>query len=168
MCNCGAQSRLPIRSCRPISHRKSYHLDKERNYTFSSYRRKPKNPEFAMLRGALIAFAIMLVAIPIPIVHFVAIPISPFVAGFIGGGIAKADEMKIVWFGLIVGALMLIPSAAIITYWQVGDAEKLLGAPTWFWALVGIAIAPYAWFGATIGALVSFLMRSKGESKAAS
>ncbi len=119
-----------------------------------------------MLKGALVAFAIMLVAIPIPIVHFVAIPISPFVAGFIGGGIAKADEMKIVWFGLIVGALMLIPSAAIITYWQVSDAEKLLGAPTWFWALVGIAIAPYAWFGATIGALVSFLMRSKGESKA--
>ena len=83
-----------------------------------------------MLKGVIIAFAIMLVAIPIPGVHFVAIPISPFVAGFIGGGIAKADEIKIVWFGLIVGALMLIPAAAIIVYWQISDAERFLGAPT--------------------------------------
>ena len=116
-----------------------------------------------MFKGAVVALAIMLVAIPIPVVHFIAIPVSPFVAGFVGGGIAKADEMKIVWFGLIVGALMLIPAAVIVTYWQVSDAERLLGAPTWFWALVGIAIAPYAWFGATIGALVSYLVRSKRE-----
>ena len=116
-----------------------------------------------MLKGALVALAIMLVAIPIPIVHFVAIPLSPFVAGFVGGGIAKADEIKIVWFGMIVGLLMLVPAAVIVTYWQVSDAERLLGAPTWFWALVGIAIAPYAWFGTTIGALISYLVRSKRE-----
>ncbi len=121
-----------------------------------------------MLKGVLIAFAIMLVAIPIPGVHFIAIPVSPFVAGFVGGGVAKADEMKIVWFGLIVGALMLIPAVIIISYWQLGDAERLLGAPTWFWAVVGVAIVPYAWFGSTIGALGSYLMRSKGEAAAES
>ena len=118
-----------------------------------------------MLKGVIIAFAIMLVAIPIPGVHFVAIPISPFVAGFIGGGIAKADEMKIIWFGFIVGALMLIPAAVIIAYWQLSEAERLLGAPTLFWAIIGIAIAPYAWFGTTIGALASFLMRSRSNNK---
>ena len=121
-----------------------------------------------MFKGVLIAFAIMLVAIPIPGVHFIAIPVSPFVAGFVGGGVAKADEMKIVWFGLIVGALMLIPAVIIISYWQLGDAERLLGAPTWFWAVVGVAIVPYAWFGSTIGALGSYLMRSKGEAAAES
>jgi hypothetical protein len=118
-----------------------------------------------MLKGVLAAFAIMLVAIPIPGLHFIAIPLSPFVAGFVGGGVARADEMKIVWFGLIVGALMLIPAIIILVYWQVSDAERLLGAPTWFWALVGIAIAPYAWFGSTIGALISYLMRSKAEAE---
>ena len=117
-----------------------------------------------MLKGVLVAFAIMLVAIPIPGVHFIAIPVSPFVAGFVGGGIAKADEMKIIWFGLIVGVLMLVPAVIIVTYWQLGNAERLLGAPTWFWAVVGIAIVPYAWFGSTIGALGSYLMRSKAEN----
>ena len=118
-----------------------------------------------MLKGVLIAFAIMLVAIPIPGVHFIAIPLSPFVAGFVGGGIAKADEMKIVWFGLILGAMMLIPAAIIIVYWQLGEAERLLGAPTWFWAVIGIGIVPYAWFGATIGALASYLMRPRNEAE---
>ena len=117
-----------------------------------------------MLKGVITAFAIMIVAIPIPGVHFVAIPLSPFIAGFVGGGIAKADEMKIVWFGIIVGALMLIPAAIIIAYWQVSDAERFLGAPTLFWAIIGIAIAPYAWFGTTIGALVSYLMRSRSQN----
>ena len=117
-----------------------------------------------MLKGALIAFAIMLVAIPIPVVHFISIPISPFVAGFVGGGIAKADEAKIIWFGLIVGALMIVPAAVIILYWQISDTERLLGAPTWFWAIIGVAIAPYAWFGATIGALVSYVMRSRSAA----
>ncbi len=119
-----------------------------------------------MLKGAIIAYVIMLASIPIPVVHFVTIPIGPFVAGFIGGGVAKADEMKVIWFGLIVGALMLIPAAAILTYWQVSDAEKLLGLPTLAWAIIGFAIAPYAWFGVTIGALISFLMRSKDEREA--
>ncbi len=118
-----------------------------------------------MLKGVIVAFAIMLVAIPIPGVHFVAIPISPFLAGFIGGGIAKADEIKIVWFGLIVGALMLIPAAAIIVYWQISDAERFLGAPTLFWAIIGFSIAPYAWFGTTIGALVSYLTRSRSSDQ---
>ena len=105
----------------------------------------------------------MLVVIPIPGVHFIAIPVSPFVAGFVGGGIAKADEGKIIWFGLIVGALMILPAAAIILYWQLSDAERLLGAPTLFWAIIGFAIAPYAWFGTTVGALISYVMRSKSE-----
>ncbi len=107
------------------------------------------------------AFGIILASIPIPIVHFIAIPLSPFIAGFIGGGIAKADESKIIWFGLIVGALMLLPAILIIVYWQLNDASHLLGAPTWFWAIIGFAIAPYAWFGTTVGALISYLIRSK-------
>ena len=120
-----------------------------------------------MLKGVIIAFAIMLAAIPLPGVHFVAIPVSPFIAGFVGGGIAKADEIKIVWFGTIVGALMLIPAAAIIIYWQISDAERFLGAPILFWAIIGIGIAPYAWFGTTIGALVSYLMRTRSPNEPA-
>ncbi len=114
-----------------------------------------------MFKGVAIAFGIMLAAIPIPVAHFILIPISPFVAGFIGGGVAKADEARIIWFGLIVAALMLIPAAIIIGVWLLLDVDKFLGAPTWFWAIIGIAIAPYTWFGVTIGALISYGFRRK-------
>lgn len=116
-----------------------------------------------MLKGVITAFAIILLSIPIPVVHFIAIPVSPFIAGFIGGGIARADEARIIWFGIIVGSLMLIPAAIIIFIWQVLDVDQFLNAPTWFWAIVGIAIAPYTWFGTTIGALTSYGFRSKQQ-----
>ena len=118
-----------------------------------------------MFKGVLVAFVIMLASIPVPVVHFVAIPISPFIAGFAGGGIAKADEMKIIWFGLLVAGLMLIPAAVILTVWLVLDVDQLLGAPIGFWAVVGIAIVPYTWFGTTVGALVSYLLRSKSAKE---
>ncbi len=114
-----------------------------------------------MFKGIAAAFAIMLAAIPIPIVHFVAIPISPFIAGFVGGGIAKADEARIIWFGLIVGGLMLIPASIILLLWQALDVDTMLGAPAMFWAAVGFAIVPYTWFGATVGALVSYALRAR-------
>ena len=56
-----------------------------------------------MLKGALIAFGIMLGSIAIPLVHWVSIWFGPFLAGFFGGGVAKADEDRIIKFGLLVG-----------------------------------------------------------------
>lgn len=117
-----------------------------------------------MVKGVAVAFAIMLAAIPIPIVHFVLIPVSPFIAGFIGGGIARADEMRIIWFGLILGGLMFIPALAGIVAWAVLDAEEILGIPTGVALALGIGLVPYAWFGSTLGALASYYFRQRGES----
>ena len=117
-----------------------------------------------MAKGIAVAAAIMLAAIPIPIAHFVLIPISPFVAGFVGGGVAKADEAKIIWFGLILAGLMLIPSAVIIVAWMLLDTDTLLGAPSAFWLVIGVALVPYTWFGATLGALLSYAFRRRSES----
>ena len=63
-----------------------------------------------MLKGIIVAYFIILISIPIPIVHFFTIPVSPFVAGFIGGGLAEADDEKIVYFGLIIAGLMALPA----------------------------------------------------------
>ena len=117
-----------------------------------------------MPKGVAIAFVIMLAAIPIPVAHFVLIPISPFVAGFVGGGVAKADEVRIIWFGLALAGLMLIPAAVIIAAWTILDADSLLGAPSAFWLIIGIALVPYTWFGATLGALASYAFRRRSQA----
>ena len=107
-----------------------------------------------MLKGALVALAIMVAAVPIPMVHFVAVPVSPFIAGYIGGGVARADEDRIIWFGLLVAGLMALPAAvaAVLTLTtDVGGTLLLVFAA---------AIVPYAWFGVTLGALASYAVRA--------
>ena len=119
-----------------------------------------------MLNGVLIATGLVLVSlltIAIPIVHFVSVPLGPFVAGLIGGGVAKADEGQIVKFGLYVGALMAVPAVVTISIGFMVD----MGEP---WNIlipvIGIIVVPYTWWAVTIGALGSYLMR-RGEAKQA-
>lgn len=119
-----------------------------------------------MLNGVLVATGLVLVSlltIAIPIVHFVSVPLGPFVAGLIGGGVAKADEGQIVKFGLYVGALMAVPAAVTIIIGFMVD----MGEP---WNIlipvIGIIVVPYTWWAVTIGALGSYLMR-RGEGKQA-
>ena len=54
-----------------------------------------------MIKGALTSVILMFVFIPIPIVHFFAVPLSPFIGGFIGGAIAKAEKEKIIIFSFV-------------------------------------------------------------------
>ena len=49
-----------------------------------------------MIKGALTSVILMFVFIPIPVVHFFAVPLSPFIGGFIGGAIAKAEKERII------------------------------------------------------------------------
>ena len=119
-----------------------------------------------MLNGVLAAFGIMVLALVIPIVHFVSAPIAPFIAGFFGGGLAKADEGKVITFGLIVAGLMLIPVAALIAIVLLVDGDPL-GLPDWLIWAAAIILVPYTWFGVTLGALLSYMLRQKDAKQAA-
>ena len=55
-----------------------------------------------MLNGVLVGFGIMIASLVIPVVHYVAAPLSPFIAGFIGSGVAKIDQDGIIKFGALV------------------------------------------------------------------
>ncbi|MFW6195644.1 MAG: hypothetical protein ACOC5M_03870 [Chloroflexota bacterium] len=117
-----------------------------------------------MLQGALLAFGIIVVSLAIPVVHFVAGPVSPFVAGFFGGGVAKADEGKIVSFGLLVAGMMVVPAAAAAAFSLfIGDIP---GFSTTVVVAIAVAIIPYVWFGVTVGALVSYLLRRRESGDA--
>lgn len=118
-----------------------------------------------MLTGALVAVGIIVVSlltVPIPIVHLVTVIPGPFVGGFIGGGIANADEGRIISFGLLVAGLMLVPAAVMILLGFLLDVEGIVQT---LLIVVGAAIVPYAWWAATIGALISYLLRRKSRAQ---
>ena len=121
-------------------------------------------PERPMLTGVLVAAGIILgslATIAIPIVHFISVPSGPFIAGLIGGGVAKADEGRIITFGLYVALLMAVPSGLLVL---LGFFLDVNSAIQWLLIIVGFAIVPYTWWAVTVGALIGYLMR-KNEAK---
>ena len=69
-----------------------------------------------MLLSVTISFIIILVSAVIPIVHFIAFPISPFIAGFIGASIGNIDNEKIVYFGILSSMCLFFPLLIILKY----------------------------------------------------
>ena len=112
-----------------------------------------------MLKGVLVGFGIMLAAIPIPMVHLIAVPLSPFVAGFIGGGVANVDQDGIVKFGALMAGLMLIPAVLVLFAKFVFGVDEIIGLSATLWMIAVLALIPYTWFGATVGALGGYLAR---------
>ena len=116
-----------------------------------------------MLKGIIVAFWIILISIPIPIVHFFTIPVSPFIAGFIGGGLAEADDEKIIYFGLIISGLMALPAFSIGILAVLSKLDLITLDLSLFYIVVAIGIVPYTWFGVTLGALGSWMVRKSSH-----
>ena len=119
-----------------------------------------------MLNGVMVGFGIMIASLVIPIVHYVAVPLSPFIAGFIGGGIAKIDQDGIVKFGGLMAGLMLLPSLVMLLIKFVAGVDEIIGIPTMLGVWVTAALVPYTWFGATVGALGGYYIRKNQEESA--
>lgn len=112
-----------------------------------------------MLKGVLVGFGIMLVAIIIPIVHYVAVPLSPFIAGFVGSGIARIDQDGIIKFGALMAGLMFVPILIVLVLKFAFGVDEILRIQTIWWVIAMAALVPYTWFGATVGALGGYLTR---------
>ena len=118
-----------------------------------------------MLAGALVASAIIfitLLTIPIPFVHLVTVIPGPFVAGYIGGTVANANEGRIITFGLFVTAIMVVPAIILLSIGLIAGIEGPLKI---LLLIAGVSIIPYTWWAVTIGALISYLIRRRGLSR---
>ena len=118
-----------------------------------------------MLKGVMVGFGIMIASLVIPIVHYVAVPLSPFIAGFIGGGVAKIDQGGIVKFGALMAVLMLIPSAIMLLTKFAFGIDDVMGVPMMLGVWVTMALVPYTWFGATVGAMGGYMIRRNQEDQ---
>lgn len=116
-----------------------------------------------MLNGVLVAFGIMIASLIIPVVHYVAAPLSPFVAGFIGSGVAKIDQGGIIKFGALVALLMFIPAFLILVLKFVVGMEQIFTLPITLVMVLAVMFIPYTWFGVTVGALGGHYIRRNQE-----
>jgi hypothetical protein len=119
-----------------------------------------------MLNGVLVGFGIMLASLVIPVVHYVAAPLSPFIAGFIGGGIAKIDQHGIVKFGGLMAGLMFVPVVIVLVIKYAFGVDEMLRIPTTWWMIAVLVLIPYTWVGATVGALGGYMIRRNQEDQA--
>ena len=103
-------------------------------------------------------FGISILLLLIPIVHFIAGPIGPFIGGFVGGGAARANPPTDLGIGLLMGLFMASPILLLILILQALDAwesgQNIL-------AYVALYVAIWACALGTLGAF--FGGRSSGR-----
>tara|TARA_B100001996_G_scaffold214577_1_gene164880 strand:- start:125 stop:457 length:333 start_codon:yes stop_codon:yes gene_type:complete len=108
-----------------------------------------------MLVSVLVSFVIILVSAAIPIVHFFAFPISPFISGFVGASIGDLKDERIIYFGLLCAIVLFLPLFLLLE-------SGVLGELKWYYSLlISFLLSGYVWFGTTIGALLKFWSSKK-------
>ena len=109
-----------------------------------------------MLVSVLVSFVIILVSAAIPIVHFFAFPISPFISGFVGASIGDLKDERIIYFGLLCAIVLFLPLFLLLEF------SGVLGELKWYYSLlISFLLSGYVWFGTTIGALLKFWSSKK-------
>jgi len=105
-----------------------------------------------MLKAAFIGIGISIGLLLIPLVHFVAGPVGPFIGGFMGGSSIHARPAQAVGVGLLMGIL-----AGLLVALGLGIAEAIFqvmsqGSPT-IYVLIGILVVFYVGILGAAGAL---------------
>ncbi len=116
-----------------------------------------------MLKGVLISLLIMFIgglSILIPVVHFILPWIAPFIAGFVGSSVANVKGTQVALFGTVVAAFFL-PFPLIFGLLALFSFDQIFGINANLIAILFFAIIPFAWFSVTLGAVVSYFIRSK-------
>ena len=120
---------------------------------------------FAGIAGAGIAVACLL---PIPIVHLVAMPLGPFLGGFVAGNMARPGARGRAIIAIIVGSgvsgVLAIAAAVLLSFAQKDEL------PSWFpekGTLAGILAGVWLYEAtmSAVGATVSVALARKKQAK---
>lgn len=121
-----------------------------------------------MIKGVLIGLGIMVVCALIPLVHFVALPASPFIAGYIGVAHAKDSSdsysVKGLKFGSLLGFLVLLISGtgAAVVMLLIDPSQKIT-VVMWFGVVI---FTLYTGSMATLGAMYSSIRAERNADAA--
>tara|TARA_B100000073_G_scaffold108529_1_gene87406 strand:- start:371 stop:700 length:330 start_codon:yes stop_codon:yes gene_type:complete len=104
-----------------------------------------------MLVSVVVSFIIILISAAIPLVHFIAFPVSPFIAGFIGASVGDLKNEQIAYLGLFSSICLFFPLLFIMKF------TNTFGDIGWLYSIItSFILSGYIWFGSTIGALIKF------------
>ena len=113
-----------------------------------------------MLKGIMLSLAIISVSAFIPILHFVAFPLSPFIAGYFGIQCTQVSKEKYasksLLFGTCIGVLFLIPGTLIGIMMM-----KIYGLGSHHAQIITVVAALYSGSMSTLGAMYSVLRRKE-------
>ena len=116
-----------------------------------------------MLKGIMLSLAIISVSAFIPILHFVAFPLSPFIAGYFGIQCTQVSKEKYasksLLFGTCIGVLFLIPATLIGIMMM-----KIYGLGSHHAQIITVMVlvaALYSGSMSTLGAMYSVLRRKE-------
>lgn len=121
-----------------------------------------------MFKGVLVAFGIMLICALIPIVHFIAFPVSPFIGGYFGINFAGPGDdsyfIRGLKFGGLLGLVVLVIAggvAAVVTL-AVSPTQQVLLI---VWGGVAVSTV-YTASMSTLGAMYSSMRAGRQPSEA--
>jgi hypothetical protein len=117
-----------------------------------------------MIKGVLIALGIIVVSAIIPIVHFVALPASPFIGGYFGINHAHPNRETYATQGLMFGSLLglvvlvVFGTAAGVGMLVAGMLERELSQRVMVVMWLGVGVFTlYTGSLGTLGAMYSVL-----------
>ena len=64
-----------------------------------------------------------------------------------------------------MAGLMFIPAVVVLIIKFVFGVDEIIRIPTTWWMIVVVALIPYTWFGATVGALGGYMIRRNQDIK---
>jgi hypothetical protein len=122
-----------------------------------------------MIKGVLVALGIIIVSALIPIVHFIAVPASPFIGGYVGISFARPGPgtyaMKGLQFGsLLALVVLLIAAAATGVVMFIGELTQRVLVVMW----IGVVVFTlYTGSMSTLGAMYASLKSQRSSSESA-
>jgi hypothetical protein len=116
-----------------------------------------------MIKGGVIGFAVSVVCLLIPVLHFVLGPLGPIIGGYFGGTATKAGAGTALGIGFVMG-LFLVPPLIIVAVLRNQIADAMPGPISPLILVVVAAVFPiYAMSMGTLGAAIGGQMAQKSS-----
>jgi hypothetical protein len=117
-----------------------------------------------MIKHAFIGFAISLVCMLTPLIHFVTFPLGPVIGGWIAGSKHKAQPDQALGIGVLMGLFMVVPVGAILVLDKLAPSLNSW-VDSGILTVLGIVVLVYTTMLGSMGAMIGGYMVGRSPNK---